>query len=357
MGMVVQIIRGPRQGLRFDLRTGASVLIGSARPAGWVIDGDDQVAAIHLSIQALVTGPVFRAMSSGHPVLWNGNPSQLGTLRSGDELKIGQTVLRVIVDAPAPAQTAPKLPLATSDWFKRGGFSGPVRPIVPTGRHERPTAGAVVEQAISRMGKTVDVSRVAPAQRFVWACSTCAATHLCCFTPATGGVRPVDVLATLHRRFALTLILNPVAIGPACKPEDFPGQTTLMPDFPPELREVFPFALPLGPVATWKEAVQKLWGRDALLIVLSKSNASPPLTHLQRAARFRLREVASDDAETMFGYYMPSVARVVFANGPEDFTSFFLGQLDGIAVETEDGGIKIYSTEADREAITAAINE
>lgn len=355
MGMVVQIIRGPRQGLRFDLRTGASVLIGSARPAGWVIDGDDQVAAIHLSIQALAMGSVFRAMSPRHAVLWNGSAAQQGTLRSGDELKIGQTVLRVIADAPAPAPTAPRPPQATSDWFKRGGFGAPVRPVAAAGLHERPTAEVVVERAIGRMSKMPAVSRVVPAQHIVWACAACATTHLCCFTPATGGIRPVDVLASLQRRFTLTLILNPAAIGPACKPEDFPGQTTLMPEFPAELREVFPFALPLGHEDTWKEAVQKLWGRDALVIVLSKANASPPIMHLQRAVRFRLKESTSEDAETMFGYYMPAVARVVFTNGPEDFTSFFCGQLDGIAVETEDGGIKIYSTEAARETVAAAL--
>jgi signal transduction histidine kinase len=89
------VIRGVDEGKQFEL-TGHTVTVGR-HSANSVALHDTQVSRRHLELRAASGGFELHDLGSGNGTLLNGQPVQSATLRSGDTIAIGQTLLMFTV--------------------------------------------------------------------------------------------------------------------------------------------------------------------------------------------------------------------------------------------------------------------
>jgi signal transduction histidine kinase len=100
------VVRGVDEGKQFDL-TGPAVTVGR-HSANAVALHDTQVSRRHLELRALPAGGYeLFDLGSGNGTLVNGRPVQFATLRSGDHVTLGQTVLIYITGPNDPPPGGP----------------------------------------------------------------------------------------------------------------------------------------------------------------------------------------------------------------------------------------------------------
>lgn len=129
MQLVVQ--SGAEPGKTYDLNPDGKLSIGR-QSANDIVVSDEQVSRRHAEIQAVANGVLVTDLGSSNGTFVNGTRvSSPQTIRSGDTLQVGTTVLR-LVDSESMASTLPAgydqpAPAATS--YSSAASQAPAQPV------------------------------------------------------------------------------------------------------------------------------------------------------------------------------------------------------------------------------------
>lgn len=103
------LVQGPRQGMRFPLRTGENT--GGRLPTNQIVLEDQSVSRQHFSVIRTVTGIAVKDLGSKNGTLVNGQPiPETVTIGHGDIVQIGIYALRLITRAVAPEEELEPVP-------------------------------------------------------------------------------------------------------------------------------------------------------------------------------------------------------------------------------------------------------
>jgi hypothetical protein len=104
--LYVQVVDGPNDGLKIEVKGESSVTVGRAAEATCAFSHDEQMSEIHFSLRFSEDSLLLNDLSEGRTTLVNGRPEEAAVLRAGDRIMAGQTTFLVVdsEEIPAPAE-------------------------------------------------------------------------------------------------------------------------------------------------------------------------------------------------------------------------------------------------------------
>jgi eukaryotic-like serine/threonine-protein kinase len=144
MSITLVVTEGPHRGRTFTFDRHDTFLVGRAAEAHFSLPDDPYFSRVHFLVE--VNPPLCRLtdLGSRNGTSVNGRAVRATELKHGDEIRGGQTVLRVSFSAPAAAQTL-DLPVA----IPSAACAAPARPLVEGSSRQAGAAGIPVAQPAS----------------------------------------------------------------------------------------------------------------------------------------------------------------------------------------------------------------
>lgn len=134
-GVILDVIEGPHEGLKFEFREHASLLAGRAREAHLCLDGDPHFSRYHFRIEVKPPRGMLFDLDSRNGTFVNGKRVAEVLLQPGDIISGGKTKIRFTAVTADPQATTAMLPESSSP--------SPAGPTVITSQDGSPaTSGA-----------------------------------------------------------------------------------------------------------------------------------------------------------------------------------------------------------------------
>lgn len=288
MRVVLEVSSGPELGRKTMLRARQIVRVGRTDRSDFVLGADEQLSSRHFLVECDDRSCQLRDLESTNGTFVNGQQVGSTRLRDGDEIYVGQSVIRVSIEA-APA---------LDDWIDE-----PRTVAFPTALLRMPVK---CTQRECRSGLAMVESEQAEPAPFIVA-------HRIA-TLATG-YAIVD-----FRRLEME------------SDEQSAAAPTLLDGLPPEaLAAVSPRIIALGNA---QPLIEQGWGKDGLAIVYSRSDPESVVAQLKMASSYDPGTRRSQPGRGMLAFHWPSIGRMLLEHTPPAALQGMLGDvIEGLLYE------------------------
>jgi len=298
---------------------GQALLVGSGAPSRLVVSSDDQLAKVHFSVECLADACKVRDLKTEAGILVNGEALREALLQGGDEITAGGTTFLVSFGEPAVARDEPD---ATAEPGKASA--------TPSMRLATPDSAQAMAAAKSS-GAELHCEA-----------ETCA-TGLKRLQPLGGRHRPLDVLHILDQTSGLYVLAN-LTVSGAEVPLEMENPEYLFKWLPPEaVSAVSPVILTSDDGGRIDRVVEEAWGKNALVCFFSRMNREEMLGQLRDLVRRRAVEDGKAQADSVLGYYWPSILDMMLRCGHASLVDPLMKGIDAVLIEAKvPGGWQIF---------------
>lgn len=115
MKAVIEITSGEFSGRRFSLRPSERLSIGRTSLSDYAIPSDGQLSSVHFEIELLEHTAILRDRGSRNGTFVNSQQRVDYQLKSGDEIRAGNTTFRVEIEGQLPQPVAENAPIPNVD--------------------------------------------------------------------------------------------------------------------------------------------------------------------------------------------------------------------------------------------------
>ena len=323
MRLVLRVEEGPDQSLSYMVEAGRSVLVGSARPAAFVLGKDPTVAKVHFCVEHLPNLCRIRDLGSPTGTFVNGQRVTAATLNDGDTITCGKTTIRVAREStPAPVR---EVPVKAPEAVVAAAAAAAAVPAV---------SGAIRLAGIERL--QAETRPVFPSAFFDEApCESGVAL----FTVPENAPKPLDVATWLATKFTVCLILDFNRAEFPC-PDGITKPAWLFDWLPPEaVHLVSPAWIPFqkGDNRTGElldSCFKQGWGKDSMICLAAREDPATLLEHMRRMVNSRAPAAAPSVRDTALGCHSPRVLSMLFQHYTTQFANTIMSRLEAVLVES-----------------------
>jgi hypothetical protein len=303
MRVVLEVTSGPSAGRKTLLGAGQVLQVGRTEWADFAVPEDGHMSRVHFALETDNASCYVNDLGSSNGTLLNGQPlSKKTVVRSGDELRAGETRFQVRVEGDAPGAAT----ITETDAAAEAAVAA-ARPAPPPA--PRPPANVPY---------TVE---------------TCASGLTLC-RGSVDHIQPAELAALLAGSIPLYLIVDFKNLD-ASPPEGAEGMEYLFDWLDPQAAAlVSPVVLAQADFAAWPEMVRQGWGNDAVVCLFSRQDQPTLMAHLRRAIRAKPQR--EDAGGGILGYCWPSVLAMLLAHHTPAFVSQLLTGIDAVLIELPD---------------------
>ncbi|RIK76834.1 MAG: hypothetical protein DCC68_18600 [Planctomycetota bacterium] len=289
MRILLEIVAGPERGRTVRLATREMRQFGRTDWADTSFPHDAKMSQVHFSLESDGKLCRIRDLDSSNGTLVNGEPIAEHVLADSDRITAGETTFLVRIEGGA---TADDVAAAKSAAAAAAAKAPPPR--------KKLAAKFVVETCFS--GLTLCRGQIE-------------------------GLSPGHLVDLLGRKLPLYLIVDFNKL-PGGKPADIGEPRYLFDTLPPEAAAVAsPWIIAAAEYPEWFNLVEKGWGEDAVVAVLSQQEPADVLAHLRSQA---------EDHGRVVGICWPSVLAPLLSYFKPEYVADLLEGIEAVVTEFAD---------------------
>jgi len=304
MRVVLEVVIGEKKGLSKTMRSGQQVSVGRSDWADFACTWDDRMSREHFRIQVDDVACKLTDLGSRNGTWVNDQPVKDVLLRSGDQIRCGNTAFRVQIegDSPELAQT-----IHDSGYVKAPKNSAVKAAL--NGKLKGKFRHTIVHSGLNRW--TFSAAEISP----------CALAEL------------------LNRLWGLYFIIDVKRAGVTLPPE---STAAYLFDFLPaeSQKQISPVLISASEDDCWMDFIPEAWGQDALIFLFSPQSHEELLAELRQASQ-------PTRGGGVVGHCWPGVLTSILSSSNADHLPGYVSQLSGVMMESAEDPdqINLYTTQ------------
>lgn len=407
--MQIQFLNGPSAGQAIPIDK-PSVTFGRTAASNITLDWDPLVSSRHFEIARLEHGVFFRDLGSRNGSRINGLSVDQQALRDGDVIEVGHCKLQIILasspstptseqlssegqaraahhstenpylnpDYQQEAAPTPSSPFSVNPVSKEFASEGrkPFNPledsiVIPAaddsarpddrksgnqhsdGNRFKSQGSTSVSQPALVTAQPSPTPGKLQSQQPTQAASVYSVVQcpsgLIALTGLDSQLFPSEAIIELLATFGKPYLLVDLSRCECDLPEGVNlTNCQLLRWLPNEVAARSPHLFSINELVQWREYARNTVGRDGLVVLLSQSEKSPLLSHLQKLLRADPSEQGGNPSRGMLGFCWPSVMKACLDSGADGFSATLFQQVQLVMVETNDGAAySIFASDTD----------